>query len=64
MEYTLFARKSGDFRKDAVVKEEIYRRHIEGKYCIKLVLDDRDQVVSCWRDTIGLTCFQVAPGAF
>ena len=34
-------RKTGDMRKDAIMKEEIYRQHIEGKYNIKFVLDDR-----------------------
>jgi predicted kinase len=63
IEYQLFMRKTDDFRKDSIVKEEIYQNNIEGKYNVLLVLDDRDQVVSFWREK-GLTCFQVAPGAF
>jgi hypothetical protein len=62
-ERPLFMRPEGDMRKDAVVKEEIYRREIEGRYNVRAVYDDRDQVVKMWR-SIGLTCFQVAPGDF
>lgn len=63
IEYQLFMRKSEDMRKDAIIKEEIYRAEIEGKYNILFVLDDRGQVVSLWR-SLGLTCFQVAEGNF
>jgi hypothetical protein len=50
-------------RKDAIMKEELYRQHIEGKYNIKFVLDDRQQVVDMWRG-LGLTVFQVDEGDF
>jgi predicted kinase len=63
MEYQLFMRRTSDNRKDSIVKEEIYRTHIEGKYWIKFVLDDRNQVVDLWR-SLGLVCFQVASGNF
>jgi predicted kinase len=63
IQYELFMRKTDDFRKDAIIKEEIYQNEIEGKYNVLLVLDDRNQVVNYWR-SIGLTCFQVAPGDF
>jgi predicted kinase len=61
--YDLFMRKTDDFRKDAIIKEEIYQNNIEGKYNVLCVLDDRNQVVDFWRNK-GLTCFQVAPGNF
>jgi predicted kinase len=61
--YKLHMRKTDDFRKDAVIKEEIYQEHIEGKYNVLCVLDDRNQVVQFWRSK-GLTCFQVAEGDF
>ena len=61
--YELFMRKTDDFRKDSIIKEEIYQAEIEGKYNVLCVLDDRDQVVEFWRSK-GLTCFQVAPGNF
>ncbi|HEX8627787.1 MAG TPA: hypothetical protein VF755_06420 [Catenuloplanes sp.] len=59
----LYMRPERDNRKDFVVKEELYRRHIEGRYTVAFVIDDRDQVVRQWR-TMGLTCFQVADGDF
>jgi predicted kinase len=63
IDYELFMRKTDDFRKDAVIKEEIYRAEIEGKYNVLCVMDDRRQVVDLWRK-LGLTCFQVAEGDF
>ena len=62
-EYPLFMRKSKDNRKDSIVKEEIYRKHIFPFYYIQFVLDDRNQVVDHLRE-LGLTVFQVAPGNF
>lgn len=59
----LYMRKTGDFRKDAVIKKEMYEEHIEGKYNVLFILDDRSIVVDLWR-SLGLTCFQVAPGDF
>ncbi len=61
--YKLFLRPTGDTRKDAIVKQEIYEREIKGRYNVLFVLDDRDQVVQMWRDQ-GLTCLQVAEGNF
>jgi len=59
----LFMRKSGDNRKDSIIKEEIYNEHIKDKYNVLFVLDDRNQVVELWR-SLGLSCFQVAEGNF
>ena len=56
-------RPDGDFRKDNIVKLEMFDKHIRGKYYVDLVLDDRNQVVEMWRN-IGLTCFQVSDGNF
>jgi predicted kinase len=60
----LLMRKSGDFRKDAIIKREIFEQHIEGKYFVELVLDDRNQVVDLWRKDLQLPCFQVFYGDF
>jgi len=60
----LIMRTAGDMRKDSIVKRELYDNHILGKYYIKFVLDDRDQVVNMWRQELGLTCVQVAEGNF
>lgn len=59
----LYMRAEGDSRKDSIVKQEIYERHIKGKYNVLGVFDDRNQVVDMWR-SLGLTCFQVAYGHF
>lgn len=59
----LLMRKEGDYRRDSIVKQEIYEQHIKDKYVVEFVLDDRDQVVSKWRE-LGLKCLQVQPGAF
>lgn len=59
----LYMRKTGDMRKDSIIKEEIYHKYIEGKYNIRFILDDRNQVVEMWR-SLGLTVFQVAEGDF
>jgi hypothetical protein len=59
----LYMRKSGDFRKDSIVKQELFDEYIRNNYTVRFVLDDRDQVVKMWRD-LGLKCLQVAEGAF
>lgn len=59
----LLMRKSEDDRPDWIVKKEIYERYIKGKYNVLFVIDDRDQVVTMWRDE-GLKCLQVAEGNF
>jgi len=61
--FELIMRKTGDSRKDSIVKEELYQTHIAGKYNVFLVLDDRTQVVNYWRSR-GFACWQVNPGDF
>jgi len=56
-------RKTGDQRKDSIVKMELFDEFVRGQYDVDFVLDDRQQVVDAWR-SIGLTCLQVAPGDF
>lgn len=59
----VFMRQNGDYRPDDVVKEELFRKHIEPRYIVAGIIDDRDRVVHMWR-RLGLTCFQVAEGDF
>lgn len=59
----LHMRTSGDSRKDAIVKHEIYQQHIAGQYNINFVLDDRISVVTLWR-SLGLMVLQVADGDY
>ncbi|HEX6873524.1 MAG TPA: hypothetical protein VF163_20695 [Micromonosporaceae bacterium] len=59
----LLMRTVGDARKDAIVKRELFERHIRNHYRVVAVFDDRNQVVAMWR-RLGLVVFQVADGDF
>ena len=61
--YGLYMRANKDYRKDCVIKEEIYKELVLPHYNVLFVLDDRNQVVDHLR-SMGLTVFQVAPGSF
>ena len=61
--FALYMRQTGDYRKDAIVKQEIYETYIKDQFDILCVFDDRQQVVDMWRE-IGLKCLQVQPGNF
>lgn len=61
--FELYMRAKDDMRKDSIVKEELYRKHIAGRFNVQFVLDDRQQVVDMWR-RVGLRCLQVAEGDF
>lgn len=63
-EFHLFMRKTGDKRQDRVVKGEMFDQYIRNNWNVHCVYDDRDQVVSLWRDELELDCFQVNYGAF
>jgi hypothetical protein len=60
----LFIRGEGNHDKDNYVKLDIYQKWIKPHWNVKLVLDDRDQVVEMWRHGAKLPCFQVADGNF
>ncbi len=60
----LLMRQTGDMRKDAIIKKEIVDENIWNKYCIRFVLDDRNQVVDMWRQELGVACLQVNYGDF
>lgn len=58
-----FMRKTKDYRKDSIVKYELFEAHVRGKFDVRLALDDRDQVVKLWR-SMGIPTFQVNYGNF
>ncbi|MBL0913778.1 MAG: AAA family ATPase [Bacteroidia bacterium] len=60
----LYMRTTKDHRKDSVIKKELYEAHILGRYFVRFVLDDRNQVVDLWRLELGLPCLQVNYGDF
>lgn len=58
---SLFMRPKGDQRDDRIVKEEIYRTKIEGKYNVKYWLDDRPKVIRHMR-SLGIKIIDVGEG--
>jgi hydroxymethylpyrimidine pyrophosphatase-like HAD family hydrolase len=62
--HQLWMRKAKDFRKDSIIKKELFDAEIAGNYFVEFVLDDRDQVVEMWRKELKLNCFQVNYGNF
>ncbi|KLT71426.1 AAA family ATPase [Flavobacterium sp. ABG] len=60
----LIMRKTKDYRKDSIIKTEIYNEFIKDNYFVEFVLDDRNQVVDTWRNDLKLPCFQVYYGDF
>ena len=60
----LYMRAEGDTRKDAIVKEELYRKHVEPYFNVTAVFDDRNQVVDMWRLKLHLPTYQCWYGNF
>jgi predicted kinase len=60
----LCMRATGDARKDAIVKKELFEANVLNQYHVEMVYDDRDQVVDLWRLELGLPCMQVNYGDF
>lgn len=60
----LFMRAEKDQRNDRLVKREMWEKYVKDKFNVRLVLDDRDQVVDMWRNELGFNTFQVANGNF
>lgn len=58
MAVELHMRKEKDYRPDDIVKEEIFRTHIEPKYEVIGVFDDRPRVVRKWKE-MGIFVFNV-----
>lgn len=47
--FTLFMRKSNDFRKDNIIKYEIFNEKIRNTYNVKFAIDDRNSITSLWQ---------------
>ena len=62
--FELHMRKTGDMRKDSIIKRELWDAQIAPRFNVLFVMDDRNSVVELWRNEIGLTCFQVGEGNF
>jgi len=61
--FSLYMRKTNDFRQDYIVKKELYEKHVKGKFDVLFAIDDRQQVVDMWREQ-GLVCLQCDKGDF
>lgn len=60
----LFMRASGDGRRDSVVKRDLFEEHVAGRYNVRFVVDDREQVVRMWRTMLGLKVYQAEDHRF
>ncbi len=63
-EFHLFMRPAGDKRQDRIIKGELFDKYIRNNFNVHCVYDDRDSVVSLWRNELKLDCFQVNYGDF
>lgn len=59
----MFMRPKDDYRKDTLIKREIYENEIVGKYNLLCVYDDRLSVCRAWYD-LGIFVFNVNQGLF
>lgn len=55
----MYMRKTGDTRKDTIVKREIYEEYIKGEYNVLGIFDDRLSVTDTYREQMGLYVFNV-----
>lgn len=61
--YELHMRPTGNFECDTINKKKIYDEMIVQRHAVSFVLEDRNKVVSMWRQ-LGLPCLQVQEGDF
>ena len=61
---SLIMRKTGDKRKDSIVKKEMWETYIRGKFNVLYWVDDRRQVIDMVRNELGITCLDVAGNNF
>ena len=55
-------RAEKDYRKDTIVKREMYEQMLVDGYDPKLVFDDRPSVLRMWREIEGLQVVDVGHG--
>lgn len=59
----LWMREEGDYRRDEIVKWELFDARVRGRFNVRLVLDDHDRAVALWR-RLGLPTWQVNYGVY
>ena len=57
----IFMRKEGDYRKDSIIKKELYENKIKDKFNLLCVYDDRISIIKMWHE-LGIFCFSVNQG--
>ncbi len=57
--FHLYMRPEGDFRKDTIIKKELFDKYVDHNYNVKLVLDDRKSVIRMWAFEKGLNVVDV-----
>jgi predicted kinase len=57
-DYDLYMRKTGDMRRDCIIKQEMYEEFIKGKYHVSMWADDRLQVSRMIHE-LGLPLFRI-----
>ena len=57
-----YMRKDGDYRKDTIVKGEMYDQMLADGYEPTMVFDDRPSVLRMWREIDGLKVIDVGDG--
>jgi predicted kinase len=60
----LFMRKTGNKRKDSIVKKELFEQYIKGNFNCLYWIDDRRQVIDMVRNELGICCLDVAGNNF
>lgn len=64
VDYHLFMREHARLNEaDYIIKLDIFNEYIRDHYDVRVVLDDRDQVIKIWR-ALGLNTYQVNYGEF
>lgn len=58
-----YIRPANNYDPDTKIKKNIYENHIKGNFNVLGVFDDRNKVVSMWRE-LGVKCFQVLDGDY
>jgi len=57
----IYMRKENDYRKDYIVKRELYRNNIRDRYNVLVAYDDRHQVLQLWYEE-GIFAYNVNQG--
>ena len=60
--YILLMRKDGDMSQDTVIKEQLYKEHVEPNYEIIGAFDDKTRVIELWR-SLGIIGYHVGERA-